>query len=114
MAKQPSHLIGAYGTFWKREEVDWKRGSGPVSWEMLGHRGRSRPGLRVCNFRLTAGFYVLWNDYCATYVGLARGDGGIGAGLRAHNDDGKKDWSRFSWVLLRRRCGGWVGRVDEP
>jgi hypothetical protein len=92
-----AHLIGAYGMFWKREEVDWKRGSGPVSWEMLGYRGSNRPGLRVCDFRRAAGFYILWNDYGATYVGLARGNGGIGARLRAHNDDPAKEWSRFSW-----------------
>ena len=91
------HLIGAFGMFWKREEVNWKRGSGPVSWEMLGYRGAVRPGLRVCDFRRAAGFYVLWNDYRATYVGLARGDGGLGSRLRAHNDDDTKDWSRFSW-----------------
>lgn len=92
-----AHLIGAFGMFWKREEVNWKRGSGPISWEMLGYRGFRRPGVRVCDFRKAAGFYILWNDYRATYVGLARGEGGIGARLRAHNDDRSKDWSRFSW-----------------
>lgn len=92
-----SHLIGAFGMFWKREEVHWRGGSGPVSWQMLGYRGVKRPGLRMCDFRRVAGFYVLWNDYRATYVGLARGDGGIGSRLGAHNDDDSKDWSRFSW-----------------
>lgn len=107
------HLIGAFGMFWKREEVNWKRGSGPVSWELLGYLGQQRPGLRVCNFRRAAGFYVLWNDYRATYVGLARGDGGLGARLRAHNDDEAKDWSRFSWfsfddVQDRGAVDGWA------
>jgi hypothetical protein len=83
--------------FWDRSEVDWKRGSGPVSWQLLGHRGTRRPSIRVCDFRRAAGFYVLWNDYRATYVGLARGSGGIGARLRAHNDDTSQDWTRFSW-----------------
>ena len=92
-----THLVGAFGMFWKREEVNWKRGSGPVSWEMLGYRGARRPKVRVCDFRTAAGFYILWNDYGATYVGLARGGGGIGSRLRAHNDDNTKDWSRFSW-----------------
>ena len=90
------HLIGAFGMFWQRDEVNWTRGAGPVSWEMLGYQG-SRTSPRLCNFRRVAGFYILWNDYRASYVGLARGSGGIGARLRAHNDDRSKDWTRFSW-----------------
>lgn len=89
-----SHLIGAYGMFWSRESVAW---DSPRGWQLLGCRGKLRPSLRVCDFRRAAGFYVLWDDFRATYVGLARGNDGIGARLRMHDSDPDKRWSRFSW-----------------
>lgn len=91
-----NHLIGAYGLFWRKEEVNWNaRG-----WQLLGYRGTNRPGLRVCDFRRTRGVYVLFNDYGAQYAGLARGTEGIGSRLHSHTTDGTKSWDRFCWFAF--------------
>lgn len=101
-----SHLIGAYGMFWDRDEVDWTPGSGQ-SWQLLGRVGSRRGKLRICDFRTARGFYMLFNDYEATYVGLAKGKQGLGARLIKHTLPPKKqpqemryagkDWNRFCW-----------------
>ncbi len=51
---------------WSREEVDWSPGSGPNSWRVLGRHGERRPKLRVTDFRLARGVYVLFDDYGPT------------------------------------------------
>lgn len=104
MAEKP-FLIGAFGVFWSREQVEWKPGGG-ASWQLLGKRGQRRPGLRVCDFRNAQGFYLLYDDHGPTYVGLARGASGIGQRLQKH-DASDKTWSRFSWFSFD-------GVVDSP
>lgn len=89
------HLIGAYGMFWERDEVTWRPGSGPAAWQLLGRQNKNRPKVRVCDFRRAQGFYILFDEFRATYVGLARGDHGIGQRLQAH--ESRKDWTRFCW-----------------
>jgi hypothetical protein len=91
------HLIGAYGLFWDRAAVDWKPGPGN-QWQLLGTIGERRPKLQICDFRRARGFYLLFNDHGATYVGLARGSEGIGQRLRRHNADSSK---AFLLVQLR-------------
>lgn len=54
-----SMLIGAYGMFWLRDEVDWRPGSGPNAWQLLGRDGERRPKIRVVDFRLARGAYIL-------------------------------------------------------
>lgn len=66
-----SHLVGAYGMFWDRSEVFWRPGQGPNKWQLLGRRNRNQGALRVCDFRQAKGLYVLFDDYGASYVGLA-------------------------------------------
>jgi hypothetical protein len=39
---------------------------------------------------------VLFDQFRANYVGLARGEQGIGARLRTHNST-RDDWQRFCW-----------------
>src|SRR3954470_23560325 len=73
------HLVGAYGMFWERGEVNWWPGSGPAAWQLLGRVNKNKPKVRVCDFRKAQGFYVLFDDFRANYVGLARGNYGIGA-----------------------------------
>lgn len=91
-------LIGAYGMFWMRDEVDWTPGSGPDAWELLGRCGKQRPRLRMVDFRRARGVYVLFDDFGPYYVGLARGNGGIGERLKTHTRDRHKDsWDRFCW-----------------
>ena len=91
------HLVGAYGMFWDRDEVDWRPGSGPAAWQLLGRIHTNKPKIRVCDFRRAQGFYVLFDDFRASYVGLARGRYGIGARLRKHYMSQGKEWSRFCW-----------------
>lgn len=90
------HLIGAYGMFWDRDAVAWDPGSGPAAWQLLGRVGSYAPSLRVCDFRTAQGFYLLFDDHGANYVGLARGAQGIGSRLKAHHSS-MKTWSRFCW-----------------
>ncbi|MGY2065621.1 hypothetical protein [Blastococcus sp. SYSU DS0619] len=91
-----SHLIGAYGLFWQRDEVFGYRDVGD-GWQLLGRRNKLKPALAICDFRKARGFYLLYNDYGATYVGLAAGAQGLGQRLKSHDSDQKKDWSRFCW-----------------
>lgn len=105
------HLIGAYGMFWQLEEVSWFPGNGR-NWQLLGKVGTNVNKLRVCDFRKARGFYILFDDYGASYVGLARGRQGLGQRLRTHVKDQSKSWSRFCWfafdnVRATRHQGWW-------
>lgn len=103
------YLVGAYGLFWQRNEVFWRPGHGN-SWQLLGRRGQNRGSLAVCDFRQARGFYILFDDYGARYVGLARGEQGIGQRLKSH-ENARSDWSRFSWFsfdsVVKSRSDGW-------
>lgn len=111
------YLVGAYGLFWDRHEVKWRPGGG-VPWQLLGHNGGGTTNTRlVCDFRHAAGFYVLWNEYRAVYVGLAAGSQGLFSRLRAHDQNKKEDWDRFSWfsvddVVVDAEHYGWA--YTEP
>lgn len=83
--------------FWSRDEVFWRPGQGPNKWQLLGRKNKNHGALRVCDFRQAKGFYLLFDDYGASYVGLARGAQGIGQRLKAHTADEGKKWSRFCW-----------------
>ena len=53
-------LIRAYGLFWSRDEVDWSAGPGNQGkYMLLGHQGEKRPKLRVADFRMQSGLYIL-------------------------------------------------------
>lgn len=109
MARGTAHLIGGYGLFWQRSEVFWRPGHGNA-WQLLGRRGVNRGSLRVCDFRQARGFYILFDDYGASYVGLARGEQGIGQRLKVH-ESRRQDWSRFCWFsfddVVHSRTDGW-------
>lgn len=116
MAKT-NHLVGAYGLFWQLDEVTWFPGNGR-NWQLLGKVGTNVNKLRVCDFRTARGFYLLFDDYGASYVGLARGEQGLGQRLRHHVRDDSKTWSRFCWFAFDdvrpRKQVGWseVARRD--
>jgi hypothetical protein len=93
---EKDHIFGAYGMFWQREEVNWNPGSGPSAWQLLGRVNQRNPALRVCDFRRAQGFSVLFDEFRAVYVGLAKGEHGIGSRLRSHHTT-RNDWQRFSW-----------------
>jgi hypothetical protein len=99
VAKPTPHLVGAYGMFWERAEVNWYPGAGPAAWQLLGRVNRNTPQVRVCDFRKAQGFYVLFDDFRANYVGLARGAQGVGSRLRMH-DARRPNWSRFCWFAF--------------
>lgn len=94
-----AHLIGAFGQFWDRAEVNWAPGSQPKAWQLIGYRGKNLGTLRLCNVRECKGFYILYDNHGPVYAGLARGAGGIGALLKAHNAQ-KTNWIRFSWFAF--------------
>lgn len=104
------HMFGAYGMFWDRDEVNWKPGSGPAAWQLLGRINQNVGALRVCDFRRAQGFYVLFDEFRANYVGLAEGVQGLGARLRTHNKK-RTDWQRFCWFafddVVDARADGW-------
>lgn len=94
-------LIKSYGLFWRTEEIEWSPGSGR-QWRMLGRHGANRPGLHVADFRDQHGLYVLYGNYGARYVGLAR-QRGLGDRLKDHlSDHHAGEWDRFSWFGFRR------------
>ena len=107
-------MFGAYGMFWDREEVNWNPGSGPAAWQLLGRINKNRGALRICDFRRAQGFYVLFDEFRANYVGLARGAEGLGERLRRHNKE-KLNWERFCWFafddVFDSDMDGW--RVNE-
>jgi len=91
-------LIRAYGVFWHRDWVDWNPGQGG-SYRLLGRVGSNRPGLKIADFRLQLGIYVLHGNYGAYYVGLTEDHNrGFGGRLHDHTTDKHKDsWDKFSW-----------------
>lgn len=98
-------LIGAYGMFWDREDVDWTPGSGRA-WRLLGRRNTYRPALKVADFRRAHGVYVLFNNKGANYVGIARGRNGLGGRLKDHLvDEHAASWNRFCWFAFDEVLG---------
>ena len=110
-------LIRAYGLFWSADEVDWFPGGGPGNaYMLLGHQGERTPKLRVVDFRMQSGLYILYGDYGPYYVGKADR---MGRRLKQHLKDrhaGK--WSRFSWFgfrpVLASRDDRGLNRLREP
>ena len=90
-------IIGAYGRFWERDQVDW----GSRSWQLLGRQGLNQGTLQIADFRRARGVYVLYNEVGVYYVGLASGDQGIGGRLKNHLvDKHGSGWTRFSWFAF--------------
>jgi hypothetical protein len=111
------YLIGAYGMFWQTDEVNWTPGAGR-SWQLLGRRGSNVNALRVCDFRAARGFYILFDDYGATYVGLALGTEGIASRLVKHVKNETKNWSRFCWfsfddVVASKTAANWSEVIER-
>lgn len=91
--------VTSYGLFWRRDEVEWSPGSGQRGrFKLLGHIGERKPRLKVADFRLQQGIYVLFDDYGPSYVGLTRREKGLGQRLKEHDSDHLKHcWDRFCW-----------------
>ncbi|MGN9805589.1 GIY-YIG nuclease family protein [Micromonospora sp. L32] len=117
MPKHGGHLFGAYGMFWDPTEVSWSPGSGSNAWQLLGRQKRNAGHLRLCDFRRARGVYVLFDHFGPMYVGLARGQGGIGGRLKDHlSDHLAGSWSRFCWFsfddVIESELAGW--KVMSP
>jgi hypothetical protein len=111
------YLVGAYGMFWQTHEVNWTPGQGR-RWQLLGKRGTNTGTLRVCDFRAARGFYILFDDHGANYVGLALGNEGIAARLVRHHKNTDKNWSRFCWfsfddVVAVKGVSGWSAIAER-
>lgn len=90
-------LIGAYGTFWDRDLVDWSA----RSWRLLGRQGLNAGTLRIADFRRARGVYILYNEINVYYVGLAASQSGLGGRLHDHlKDEHGSRWTRFSWFAF--------------
>lgn len=94
--------VTSYGLFWREAEIDWHPGQGSKdSFHLLGRLGANSGHVKVADFRMQQGIYILYDDYGPTYVGLTR-DQGLGKRLKDHQFDhlaGK--WDRFSWFGFR-------------
>jgi len=56
--------IKCYGLFLLADEVTWNPGRGHRGeFNLLGRRGKNRPGLRVADFRKQSGLYILYETW---------------------------------------------------
>ncbi|GAB3799738.1 hypothetical protein [Micromonospora zhanjiangensis] len=121
MSNSGGHLFGAYGMFWDPDGIAWNPGSGPSAWQLLGRRNHNSGSIRLCDFRRARGVYILFDEFRAVYVGLGRGQGGIGGRLKDHRTDKLAGtWSRFCWFsfddVVEGGLDGWkvVHRREQP
>ena len=90
-------LVGAYGQFWERNQVEW----GTYKWRLLGRQGLNTGTLKIADFRYARGVYVLYNELGVYYVGLASEKKGLGGRLKDHLvDKHGSRWTRFSWFAF--------------
>ena len=101
-------FIRSFGLFWRRDEINWSPGAGNGGqFRLLGRMNKNQPALRVADFRDQRGIYILYDDWGARYVGLARRQG-LGDRLKDHLvDKHGDDWDRFSWFGFRRVLTGY-------
>ena len=53
-------LIGAYGSFWRADEIVWHPGHGSKGkFRLLGRIGTNHGNLRIADFRQQKGIYLL-------------------------------------------------------
>lgn len=90
--------VTSYGLFWRESEIEWDPGQGNRnSFRLLGRIGTNRGTIRIADFRLQRGIYILFDEYGPVYVGLTRAQG-LGKRLKDHHKDHLAgQWDRFSW-----------------
>jgi len=95
--------ITSYGLFWRASQINWAPGSGTRGeFNLFGKIGERKPKLRVADFRLQQGIYILYDAYGPAYTGLTRASLGLGKRLKDHTNDHLKDrWDRFCWFGFR-------------
>lgn len=97
-------LINAFGMYWLRSEVDWKKGSNT---KLYGENGGD-----PIDFSQQAGVYILYNGDRVMYVGRAT-NGRMGSRLSEHTRDRTKArWDRFSWFGVRPVREDGLGEIN--
>src|SRR6266550_6104025 len=95
------NLITSYGLFWKLDQTEWLSGDGHKGKQrLLGRLKKKGSRLRVADFWLQTGIYVLYGNYGLYYIGVS----GRQLGKRIHDhltDDHAGKWDRFSWFGFR-------------
>jgi hypothetical protein len=92
-------IIGAYGLFWREDEVIWSPGKGNT-FHLYGRRNKNKGTVSICDFRKQAGIYILYGNLGSYYGGLTNN---LGRRLGEHTrDDHAGMWDRFSWFGFRR------------
>lgn len=99
-------LISAFGMFWNRGQVDWKKKGNA---KILGHRaGDDTP----VNFSGQIGVYLLHDGARTIYVGRVSAPR-LGVRLWEHTKDRLSGrWDRFSWFGLRPVLSD--GKLGDP
>jgi hypothetical protein len=91
--------ITSYGLFWHASEVNWSPGKGKKNeFNVLGKVGSNKGKIKVADFRLQQGIYILYDDYGPAYTGLTRASYGLGKRIKDHTQDHlARKWDRFCW-----------------
>lgn len=85
-------MIGAYGRFWSRDNVDWKT--------KPSIKGRQSCTSEVVDFSNEIGIYLLHRGYETVYVGQTHKQS-LGVRLSQHTKDNlAAKWDKFSWFGL--------------
>ncbi len=97
-------IIQAFGMFWRREMVPWKKEP-----ELLGEQQQGTTPVDFCHQR---GIYLLQDGREIIYVGRTT-DQALGTRLFQHTYDRLSTrWDRFSWFGLHRVTT--EGHLEEP
>lgn len=98
-------IVRAFGMFWQRERVLWRRQPKLM--------GRQQVGAKSVDFGEQRGVYILYDHHSVVYVGRAT-DRPLGQRLNEHTLDRLSGrWSRFSWFGLRGVADE-ATLIDEP
>lgn len=105
-------LIATYGLFWRADalqsvpRIGVSKESGKRHVELIGKRGRGAE-LKVADFSLQNGLYILYDSYGPYYVGIVGRDR-LAKRIRSHHltNHHAGKWDRFSWF-------GWLAVSGE-
>ena len=104
-------FVNAYGLHWDRGSVRWQ----PVRGNLWGYQTEAADHV---DFAGQHGIYLLHHGNEIVYAGQTqapRGDAGLYARLRSHNDDVRKlgRWNTFSWFGFKP-VNEDTGQLEEP
>jgi len=104
--EENDNIVTAFGMFWKRENVEWKRTPKLLGMQQLG--------AEAVDFSSQIGVYLLYDGREVVYVGRST-DRPLGRRLYEHTIDRlSARWDRFSWFgLLPVDEHGRLGELPE-